>query len=156
MSAIEDIKNEIIRSHQVPVPESSQEKPPKKPKGEKKAMTKAEIEAYRQKMMEREEARYLGKQPKKREKSEKSGKAGKSGKSGKTRTEGPKPRKESDAKTEEKVQKVQKVKKVQKPPVQTAKMPKILKPLVPLYLLRIPGLPKGDCLAICYAEGADA
>ena len=147
MSAIEDIKNEIIRSHQVPVPDSNQEKPSKKPKGEKKAMTKAEIEAYRQKMMEREEARYLGKQSKKREKAEKSGK---SGKSGKTRTNGPKPRKESGAKTEEKVQKVQKVQKAQS---KMLEMPKMLKPLVPLYLLHIPGLPKGDGIVICYAEG---
>lgn len=143
MSAIENIKNEIIRSHQVPVQDSNQEKPSKNPKGEKKAMTKAEIEAYRQKMMEREEARYLGKQlkPKKSEKS---------GKSGKTRTDGPKPRKESGAKTEEKVQKV---KKVHKTPSKMMEMPKMLKPLVPLYLLHIPGLPKGDGIVICYAEG---
>lgn len=149
MSAIEDIKKEIIRSHQVPVPDSNQEKTPKKPKSEKKAMTKAEIEAYRQKMMEREEARYLGKQPKPK----KSEKAGKSGKSGKTSTDGPKPRKESGAKTEEKVQKVKKVQKSQKDPSKMMEMPKMLKPLVPLYLLHIPGLPKGDGIVICYAEG---
>lgn len=143
MSAIEDIKKEIIRSHQVPVPESNQEKTSKKPKGEKKAMTKAEIEAYRQKMMEREEARYLGKQPKPK-------KAEKAGKSGKTKASGLKSQKESVAKTEEKVQKVKKgVENVMK-------MPKMMKPLIPLYLLHIPGLPKGDGIVICYAEGVGA
>lgn len=138
MSAIEDIKNEIIRNHQVQVPDQNQEKPSKRPKGEKKAMTKAEIEAYRQKMMEREEARYLGNQPKKREKR---------GKSMITRADAQKPLKESDGKSEEKV------KKVKKGFENVMKMPKMMKPLVPLYLLHIPGLPKGDGIVICYAEG---
>ena len=151
MSAIDEIKKEIIERHQAAGPQpdtpaEAQEAPKEKPnqvKPAKKEMTKAEIEAYKQKMMDKEEARYLGK-PAKSSKSAKKAKKAKPAK---------------PAKPEKKTKKVQKSKKeqkVQKPPVQTAKMPKILKPLVPLYLLRIPGLPKGDCLAICYAEGADA
>lgn len=148
MSAIEDIKNEIIRSHQVPVPESNQEKTSKKPKGEKKAMTKAEIEAYRQKMMEREEARYLGKESKGSRKQVKKVKQMKQKES--------KPSK-SNAKKDAKQKKEQKKAPDKAVPKRAkAEMPRILQPLEPLYLLRIPGLPKGDCLAICYARGADA
>ena len=147
MSAIEDIKNEIVRSHQVPVPDSNQEKPSKKPKGEKKAMTKAEIEAYRQKMMEREEARYLGKEskdPRKRVKQVKQVKPKE------------KPHK-SNAKQDAKQNKEQKKAPDKAVPKRAnAKMPRMLQPLEPLYLLRIPGLPKGDCLAICYARSAYA
>ena len=154
MSTLDEIKKEIVERHQSAGPQpdapaAAQESPKEKTnqvKPAKKEMTKAEIEAYKQKMMEKEEARYLGK-PAKKAKSSKPAKSEKPEKS------------EKKAKKPKKVQKVQKSKKeqkVQKPPVQTAKMPKILKPLVPLYLLRIPGLPKGDCLAICYAEGADA
>ena len=151
MSAIDEIKKEIIERHQAAGPQpdtpaEAQEAPKEKPKPAKKEMTKAEIEAYKQKMMEKEEARYLGK-PAKSEKKAKKAKSSKPAKSEKP---------EKKAKKTKKVQKSKKEQKVQKPPVQTAKMPKILKPLVPLYLLRIPGLPKGDCLAICYAEGADA
>lgn len=156
MSAIDEIKKEIIERHQAAGPQpdtpaASQEAPKEKPnqvKPAKKEMTKAEIEAYKQKMMEKEEARYLGK-PTKSAKKAKKAKPSKPEKPAKPA---------KSAKKTKKVQKVQKSKKEQKvqKPVQTAKMPKILKPLVPLYLLRIPGLPKGDCLAICYAEGADA
>ena len=148
MSAIEDIKNEIVRSHQVPVPDSNQEKPSKKPKGEKKAMTKAEIEAYRQKMMEREEARYLGKEskdPRKRVKQVKPKE---------------KPHK-SNAKQDAKQNKEQKKAPDKAVPKRAnAKMPRMLQPLEPLYLFRIPGLPKKECLrmnaslqyieALCY------
>lgn len=154
MSTLDEIKKEIVERHQSAGPQpdapaASQEAPKEKPnqvKPAKKEMTKAEIEAFKQKMMEKEEARYLGKPAKSAKKSKK------------VKSEKP-AKSEKKAKKPKKVQKVQKSKKeqkVQKPPVQTAKMPKILKPLVPLYLLRIPGLPKGDCLAICYAEGADA
>ena len=157
MSTLDEIKKEIVERHQSAGPQpdapaASQEAPKKKPnqvKPAKKEMTKAEIEAFKQKMMEKEEARYLGKQAKSAKKSKKA----KSSKPAKTE----KPAKPAKSvKKTKKVQKSKKEQKVQKPPVQAAKMPKILKPLVPLYLLRIPGLPKGDCLAICYAEGADA
>ena len=151
MSAIEDIKNEIIQRHQVQIPNQEPEKPEKpdkRTKGEKKAMTKAEIEAYKQKMMEREEARYLGKElngSRKRVKNMK-----------KMKPEDPKPSKRS-AKHDEK-QKNEKKNCSDKAVAKMVKseVPKMLQPLEPLYLLRIPGLPKGDCLAICYARGADA
>ena len=93
----------------------------------KKPMTKEEIEAYRQKMMEREEAWYLGKSAKPAKPSAKR-KA--------------KPRKKAES---EKA----------KPKKVKVKMPKTLQPMEPLCLLRVPGLPKGDCLAIYYARGAD-
>ena len=148
MSAIEDIKNEIIQRHQVPVPNqepAKPEKPDKKPKGEKKAMTKAEIEAYKQKMMEREEARYLGKESNGSRKQVK-----------KVKQKEPKPSK-SDSKQDAKQKKEQKKAPDKAAPKRAkAEMPRMLQPLEPLYLLRIPGLPKGDCLAICYARGADA
>ena len=151
MSAIDDIKNAIIQRHQVPVPNqesSKHEKTEKKPNVEKKAMTKAEIEAYKQKMMEREEARYLGKElngSRKRVKNVK-----------KMKPEDPKPSKRSakhdeNQKNEKKNCTAKAVAKMVKSDV-----PRMLQPLEPLYLLRIPGLPKGDCLAICYARGADA
>ena len=151
MSAIEDIKNAIIQRHRVPVHDqesSKPEKPEKKPNIEKKAMTKAEIEAYKQKMMEREEARYLGKElngSRKRVKNVK-----------KMKPEDPKPSKRS-AKHDEK-QKNEKKNCTDKAVAKMVKseVPRMLQPLEPLYLLRIPGLPKGDCLAICYARGADA
>ena len=42
-----------------------------------------------------------------------------------------------------------------KPAAQNApKTPKMLKPLEILYLLKIPGLPNGDFIAICLAKGA--
>ena len=157
MSAIEDIKNEIIQRHQVPVPNQEPEKtenpekpdkPDKKPKGEKKAMTKAEIEAYKQKMMEMEEARYLGKESKGSRKQVKKFK--------KVKNKEPKPSK-SDSKQDAKQKKEQKKVPDNAVPKRTkAEMPRMLQPLEPLYLLRIPGLPKGDCLAICYARGTDA
>lgn len=137
-----EIIKELKESSGKALPEPAKDKAEPAKSGKHK--TKEEIEAYRQKKMAEEEARYLGKQPKKREKAEKAGKAGK------TRADGPKPRKEPEAKTEEKVQKVQKV---QKAPLKMLEMPKMMKPLVPLYLLHIPGLPKGDGIVICYAEG---
>ena len=157
MSTLDEIKKEIVERHQSAGPQpdapaASQEAPKEKPnqvKPAKKEMTKAEIEAFKQKMMEKEEARYLGKPAK-------SSKKAKKAKSSKPEKPEKKAKSEKKAKKVQKVQKSKKEQKVQKPPVQAAKMPKILKPLVPLYLLRIPGLPKGDCLAICYAEGADA
>lgn len=154
MSAIEDIKNEIIQHHQVPVPNQEpekSEKPDNKPKGKKKAMTKAEIAAYRQKMMEREEARYLGKESKGSRKQVKKVKQMKQ-----VKPKESKPSK-SDSKQDAKQKKEQKKAPDKAVPKRAkAEMPRILQPLEPLYLLRIPGLPKGDCLAICYARGADA
>lgn len=120
------------------------EKP--KPKRRQKTladMTPAEVEAFRQRKMQEEEARVLGKPvdtPKNQQKR----------------------RGTQIAKTP--VKKPVKAKKADKPAVQAVrkpsrktqspKMPKMLQPLTPLYLLKIPGLPEGDCLAICYVKGA--
>ena len=148
MSAIDDIKNEIIQRHQVPVPDqesSKHEKTEKKPNVEKKAMTKAEIEAYKKKMMEREEARYLGKESKYSRKHVKNVK--------KMKPKESKPSKYT-AKHDAKQKKDYPDNAVTK--IAKSDVPRMLQPLEPLYLLRIPGLPKGDCLAICYARGADA
>ena len=151
MSAIDYIKNEIIQRHQVPVPDqesSKHEKTEKKPNVEKKAMTKAEIEAYKKKMMEREEARYLGKESKysrKHVKNVKKMKPKESKPSKYTAKHDAKQKKEKKNYPDNAVTKIAK-----------SDVPRMLQPLEPLYLLRIPGLPKGDCLAICYARGADA
>ena len=154
MSVIEDIKNEIIQRHQVTVPNQEHEKPEnqdktdKKQNGEKKAMTKAEIEAYKQKMIEREEARYLGNE------SNCSRKQVKKVKKVKQKEQNPY---KSDSKQDSKKKKEQKKVPYKAVPKRAnAEMPRMLQPLEPLYLLRIPGLPNGDCLAICYASGTDA
>lgn len=156
MSTIEEIKKEIIERHQAAGPQpdtpAAPEPPKEKPKPVKREKTKAEIEAYRQKMMEKEEARYLGKVAsgiiKRKKPSQQNPKAEKNPAQKKVKSK-------AKSKAPQKVQKVQKAEKAEKV-VKSPKMPKILKPLVPLYLLRIPGLPKGDCIAICYAEGAYA
>jgi hypothetical protein len=140
MSVIEDIKNEIIRSHKVPVSNQKHESD-KKPKSKKKAMTKAEIEAYKQKMIEREESRYLGKASKDSKGSRKCVKQASQVK--------PKEQNKSNNSKQKKAPDNSSTKRA------NTDMPRILQPLEPLYLLRIPGLPKGDCLAICYARGVD-
>lgn len=151
MSAIEDIKNEIIQRHQVRVPNQEPTKPKKsdnpddKPKGKKKAMTKAEIEAYKQKMIEREEARYLGKESNDSRKQVK-----------KVKQKEPKPSKSESKQDAKQKKELKKAPDKAVPKRAKAEMPRMLQPLEPLYLLRIPGLPKGDCIAICYARGADA
>ena len=157
MSTIEEIKKEIIERHQAAGPQPDTpavpEPPKEKPKPVKREKTKAEIEAYRQKMMEKEEARYLGKVAsgiiKRKKTSQQKPKAEKKPVQKKVKVKSKAPRKVQKVQKAEKADKAEKV-------VKAPKMPKILKPLVPLYLLRIPGLPKGDCIAICYAEGAYA
>ena len=144
MSAIDEIKKEIIERHQSAGPQpdtpAAQEAPKEKAnqvKPAKKKMTKAEIEAYKQKMMEKEEARYLGK-------------PAKTSKPSKPKAQKPKVEKKVEKKAEKKVEKPKPKEKERLP-----KMPKILPPLEPLYLLRIPGLPKGDLIAVCIVHGAD-
>ena len=129
--ALNDAIEEIRNGRGAVAPQADVENPPRK-KREKKPMTKAEIEAYRQKMMEKEEARYLGKSA--------IGAAGRNPK-GKKAKKSAKKRKQRKAVDNDK-------------PVKKSRMPKMLQPLQPLYLLKIPGLPKGDCIAICYARGA--
>ena len=101
-------------------------------------MTKAEREAFRTRKMREEEERYLGKPSKKA-----------------------KPRKvphEQELSPQQVRQDVELMHANPNPP-QTSpyepRRPKMLEPLQPLYLLKIPGLPKGDCLAICLAHGAN-
>ena len=101
-------------------------------------MTNAEREAFRERKMREEEERYLGKLSKKA-----------------------KPRKVPREQELSPKQVRQEVELMYANPNPTRtqtyvpKRPKMLEPLQPLYLLKIPGLPKGDCLAICLAHGAD-
>ena len=95
-----------------------------------KPKTKAEIEAYRQKMIEKEEAMYLRKRdsPKKPEAQD--------------RPKVRRKKRNDDGKAQDRVR--------------VPKTPKMLEPLQILYLLKIPGMPKGDCIAICLAHGAES
>lgn len=101
-------------------------------------MTKAEREAFRARKMREEEERYLGKSSKKE-----------------------KPRKvlhEQELSPQQVRQEVELTHPNPNPPRTPPcepRRPKMLEPLQPLYLLKIPGLPKGDCLAICLAHGSD-
>ena len=101
-------------------------------------MTKAEREAFRTRKMREEEERYLGKPSKK----------------AKTR----KVTREQELSPQQVRQAVELMHANPNPPRTLPyenRRPKMLEPLQPLYLLKIPGLPKGDCLAICLAHGAD-
>lgn len=101
-------------------------------------MTKAEREAFRTRKMREEEERYLGKPSKK----------------AKTR----KVTREQELSPQQVRQAVELIHPNPNPPRTPPcepRCPKMLEPLQPLYLLKIPGLPKGDCLAICLAHGAD-
>ena len=133
--ALDDVVNEI-KGRQKMAPVQAEKPGLKKEGGRKKQMTKAEVEAYRQKKMAEEEARYLKLAKKAQEpkppKSDKSEKAAK-----------PKAQKPSGTNP----------KRVDKPKL--PKQPKPLQPMEVLYLLKIPGLPKGDCIAICLAHGAE-
>lgn len=99
-------------------------------------MTKAEREAFRARKMKEEEDRYLGKALKARSRKAKAA-----------------PR--ADLPTPEQVRQATEIAYANPNPPREPKRPKLLEPLQPLYLLKIPGLPKGDCLAICLAHGAD-
>lgn len=126
--ALKEVIDEVrqrIRSKDDGQPEQKKNEPET---GKRKRRTKEEIEAYRQRKMREEEERYLGEQaePKKQAKAKKENAKP---------SEDPRPR--------------NKAKKQAAPSI-----PKMLGPLEPLYLLRIPGLPKGDCVAICIVHGA--
>ena len=123
--AIEEIRN----VHGSVAPQERVDKSAPK-KREKKPMTKAEIEAYRQRKMREEEERYLGKPTKKAKKEKRST-----------------PRNETVRRAEPEKAKI---------PQESMKRPRMLEPLRPLYLLKIPGLPRGDCVAVCLVHGADA
>ena len=133
--ALDDIVNEI-KGRQKMTPVQADKPSSKKEGGRKKQMTKAEVEAYRQRKMAEEEAKYLKLAKKAQEpKPPKSDKPEKTAK--------PKAQKPSETKP----------KQADKPKV--PRQPKPLQPMEVLYLLKIPGLPKGDCIAICLVHGAE-
>jgi hypothetical protein len=161
MALLDEVNAEIMQKHEHIKAEAATglqqlgaspvEQP--KPKRRRKTledMTPEEVEAFRQRKMREEEARVLGKPvdaPKKRRrrhKQESGTPAQKPVKAKQTRSS------RKTVKTEEPV-----VQTVRQPlrKTRSPKMPKMLQPLTPLYLLKIPGLPEGDCLAICYVKG---
>lgn len=114
-------------------------------------MSPAEIEAFRQRKMREEEARVLGKPvdaPKRRRRRCKQEAETSVQKPVKTKRQRASKKTIKPGNPEEQVEK-QFVRKSRSP-----KTPRMLQPLTPLYLLKIPGLPEGDCLAICYVKGA--
>ena len=144
MALIDEVKAEVIKRNTggvQPVAEKAQVT--SQPKRRRKAlaeMTPAEVEAFKQRKMAEEETRLLGKPVKESAPKKK-----------RTRTQvesTPKP----TPKPAPKPSKAQRRRTAQPAP----QRPKVIQPLEPLYLLKIPGLPKGDCIAICYARGADA
>lgn len=164
MALIDEIKGEILQQRgacPAASPTQGDENPKPKRTRQSKEMTDEEREAYILKKQAEEEARYLGKSAK-----------------GKRRGRKPKIAQADEAEKAERPAKVIRrrrrrkkqetdVQSVQAMPMKSTrkprgakgkgrKLPKVLSPLEPLYLLRIPGLPKGDCIAICYARGADA
>ena len=101
-------------------------------------MTKAEREAFRTRKMREEEERYLGK-PSKKAKQRKV----------------PRKHEQSPQQVRQAVELMHPNPNQPRTPPCEPRRPKMLEPLQPLYLLKIPGLPKGDCLAICLAHGSD-
>lgn len=137
--ALNEVLNDI-RTHRKTVSVDAEEKPvlTKRTPTKERKMTKAEREAFRARKMREEEERYLGKSSKKA-----------------------KPRKvlrEQELSPQQVRQAVELIHPNPNPPRTSPcepRRPKMLEPLQPLYLLKIPGLPKGDCLAICLAHGSD-
>ena len=137
--ALNEVLNDI-RTHRKTVSVDAAEKPvrTKRTPTKDRQMTKAEREAFRARKMREEEERYLGKSSKKE-----------------------KPRKvlhEQELSLQQVRQAVELTHPNPNPPRTPPcdpRRPKMLEPLQPLYLLKIPGLPKGDCLAICLAHGSD-
>ena len=137
--ALNEVLDEIRASRKTSGADAA-EKPvrAKRTPAKDRQMTKAEREAFRTRKMMEEEERYLGKLSKKA-----------------------KPRKvprEQELSPNQICQMVDLMHANPNPPrtqPRDPQRPKMLEPLQPLYLLKIPGLPKGDCLAICLAHGAD-
>lgn len=138
MGMLDEVKQEIIGRHQPSV----QDQRPETKKGRRKRteMSKAEIEAYRQKKIAEEEARMLkqarAKQP--------GGEETKKGRRRNGNEDGGKPDRAEPVNAPERGTRETR-KRALRP----------LGPLEPLHLLKIPGLPEGDCLAICYVRGAE-
>ena len=98
----------------------------------KKAKTKEEIEAYKKKMIAKEEEMYLGKRTRKSRKK----------------------KCVHDLENKKPVSRRRKAKKEEVEQVSVVK-PKMLQPIQPLFLLHIPGLAKGDGIVICLAHGVE-
>lgn len=150
MGLMEEVKADVIQRNtggvQPVEPKKEAAPEPKKTRRRKNPedMTKEEREAWLAKKREEEEAKYLGK----------------SAKPAKKRRRKTDDSSRSEQRTPEVLPATQptkpaKVVRQSKTDDHRAKRPKMLQPLETLYLLRIPGLPKGDCIAICYARGVD-
>lgn len=137
MALIDEVKSEIMqrlgRSAAKHVDPPDQQAPTEQPKRRRRRknpenMTKEELEAYKQKMMEKEEEKYLGplnvKKARKR-------------------------RRKNQDKEELPIKDNGKQEK------RAENLPKMLQPLQPLYILKVPGLPKGDALVVCLAHGVE-
>jgi len=161
MALIDEAKAEVIQRYTGAVqpmaeaPVGELKKTSKTRRRNPEDMTKEEREAWLQKKREEEEARYL------KDRAENKGakvaqpeakvKRVRKAKAESASNPAPKPAPKPTSKP---------VPKSVPKPVQRCRKaepqrPRIAQPLEPLYLLRIPGLPKGDCIAICYARGAD-
>lgn len=135
--ALNDVLDEIRASRQTGGSDA-EEKPvlEKRTPKKKRQMTKAEREAFRARKMREEEERYLGKTPKVRSRKAKAASS-------------------ADCPTPEQVRQAAEIAYANPNPPRNPKRPKMLEPLQPLYLLKIPGLPKGDCLAVCLVHGVE-
>ena len=166
MALIDEVKAEVIQRNTggvQPVEQKKETAPePKKTRRRKNPedMTKEEREAWLAKKRAEEEARYLGQSetPKRRKSAEANGPSAKVAKKS-IKAEKPAVQAEKQplkrTQQSQQNQRTQQTRQTRQTRTEDAKRPKILQPLEVLYLLRIPGLPKGDCLAICYARGAD-
>lgn len=138
MAMIDEIENEILASRNGG-PKNVDEKKQVKEKKTRRARncadgkTKEEIEAYRQKMMEKEEAMYLGTEKKRRRR---------------------RVCKEERADEQEQPKKKRRKRKCvqQVDGLTQASVPDAIGPMVPLYILKVPGLPDGECLVLCRAS----
>lgn len=115
---------------------------------QKRDMTKEEREAYIQKKRAEEEARLLKKasssKPEKKDRPEIREKPER-----RTRRR----LNESDAAKEQKAGELEAPRRRERKNKGDSRPIRPLEPLVPLHLLKIPGLPEGDFLAICYVKG---
>lgn len=160
MGLMEEVKADVIQRNtggvQPVEPKKEAAPEPKKARRRKNPedMTKEEREAWLAKKRAEEEARYLGQSetPKRRKSAEANEP---SAKVAKKSVKAEKPAVQAEKQPLKQNQRTQQTRQTRQKRTEDAKRPKILQPLEVLYLLRIPGLPKGDCLAICYARGAD-
>ena len=162
MGMLDEVKREIMMRHTPDAPEHQEDRPKQEQRRAKaqKPKTKEEIEAYRQRMIAKEEAAYI----KKMGLDPKSGSAVAAEKREKKQKKEPKKERARDEASAGKPRRQRKCQapahQEQTPPkvakeLKAMEMPKMMKPLVPLYLLHIPGLPKGDGLLVCYAQGVE-